>query len=295
MTKATANWVVNSTDDAAWRVSGGNLSALLDAIGMAKTADTGQIDWVTSLRPAAGTFAGYEVRSVTDALGTYLVKVEYGSYGGSVNALQLAFSFGGATDGAGNFGANLWGARVVLAAAIAGSASVQTSYACKTSDGMVALRLGSASGSLFCFERRRGPDGSPVVGDIASFGFQSQGSSSFGWPGSPTLPNSASPFCCVAGHKKFPFGGVFLNSRPTTVPFGVTTTGGTDVWCFGWMAPFPRMMRQMVGVSYVTAEIATGTEFSLTQVDGSTRTYKATGQAYAASGSASYSAAMIWE
>lgn len=90
----------NATDSD-FRGWGKPISDALTAFQLTKTADTGQIDWTTVLKPAAiNTYQGYEIRKFTDSLQPVFFKIEYGS-GGSINFPSLRFSFGTSSDGAG--------------------------------------------------------------------------------------------------------------------------------------------------------------------------------------------------
>jgi hypothetical protein len=96
----------NSTDDN-FRLWGKGLSDAMTAVGFIKTADTGQIDWVTVAKPAGtSTFQGYEIRAFSDSLqatNPVIVKIEYGSGAGSATYPGIRVTVGRATDGAGNF------------------------------------------------------------------------------------------------------------------------------------------------------------------------------------------------
>jgi hypothetical protein len=65
-------------NDANFRAWGLDLSAAFAEVGLVKTADTGQIDWVTVTRPAGlNTAAGYEIWRYTNSL--VFLKIEYGT------------------------------------------------------------------------------------------------------------------------------------------------------------------------------------------------------------------------
>ena len=70
------------SDDADFRAWGSGLSAQLAAIGLVKTEDTGQINWLTVSKPSAiNTFAGYEIWRFDDefqATTPVFMKLEYG-------------------------------------------------------------------------------------------------------------------------------------------------------------------------------------------------------------------------
>lgn len=101
--------------DADFRTWAQGIAAQIAAMGLVKTADTGQINLATVLRPAANAFAGYEVYRFADALqatAPVFIKVEYG-VGGSVDMPNLAVTVGTATNGAGVLTGQV-GARRVL-------------------------------------------------------------------------------------------------------------------------------------------------------------------------------------
>lgn len=87
-------------NDADFRVWGKAISDALTTVGIAKSGDTGQIDWATVARPAA--FAGYEIRVFGDALQASVpvfIKIEYGIVNTTMPCLRVSVGF--ATNGAG--------------------------------------------------------------------------------------------------------------------------------------------------------------------------------------------------
>lgn len=95
---------VNSSD-AYFRDWGKKLSDALTAVGLFKTADTGQVDWDTVSRPTlANQMMGYEIRAFQDTLqasNPVIFRIEYG--GGDASAYtQIMITVCRATDGAGN-------------------------------------------------------------------------------------------------------------------------------------------------------------------------------------------------
>lgn len=90
--------------DANFRIWGKWISDNLTALGITKTADTGQIDWTTVTRPlATNTAQGYEIRKFNDALdGTYpqYFKIEYGS-GGATDRPSIWLTTGTGSNGSG--------------------------------------------------------------------------------------------------------------------------------------------------------------------------------------------------
>lgn len=86
-----------------FRIWGLALSDALTTVGFVKTADTGQIDWVTVNRPAVNTSGGYEIRILNDSLhatAPIYVKIEYGT--GIVSSFpNLWLTFGTGSNGSG--------------------------------------------------------------------------------------------------------------------------------------------------------------------------------------------------
>lgn len=91
------------SSDADFRAWGSGIAAQLAAIGLVKTADTGQIDWSTVLRPTANNYAGYEIWRFNDsfqATAPVFIKIEYGA-GSPVDRPNLRVQVSSATNGAG--------------------------------------------------------------------------------------------------------------------------------------------------------------------------------------------------
>ena len=82
MATATFNAIPSNGTDALFRAWGKGLSDALAAIGMVKTADTGQINWATVTAPTGATQQGYEVWRFDDALqatAPLFFRLDYGS------------------------------------------------------------------------------------------------------------------------------------------------------------------------------------------------------------------------
>jgi hypothetical protein len=98
--------VSSFTTDAKFRTWGLAMSTAMQAAGFVKTADTGQINWVTVTKPVAtNTQAGYEIYRFDDdlqATAPIFFRVGYGSGGtASGNSPATWITIGTATDGAG--------------------------------------------------------------------------------------------------------------------------------------------------------------------------------------------------
>lgn len=163
---------INDTD-ANFRAWGSALSAAIQAVGLIKTADTGQISWTTVAKPAtANAMQGYEIFRFNDALQStapIFIKIEYGSgnYGGVYPAYRTTVGKG--TDGAGNI------TNVLHVAASTGSTNNNstTDYTSCVSSGdgsMLVFTLWTQStiathGWRFALERSR-----DAVGDATAVG-----------------------------------------------------------------------------------------------------------------------------
>jgi hypothetical protein len=94
------------TSDAIFRTWGSAVSALIQAAGLTKTSDTGQVNWTTVTRAAGGTASGYEMYRFPDAdplqaSRPVFIKIEYGIYQSNSSWPELWVSVGNATNGAG--------------------------------------------------------------------------------------------------------------------------------------------------------------------------------------------------
>lgn len=92
------------TTDAEFRTWVAAVIADLGTLGLLQTADTGQINTSTVLKPAAAnTVQGYTMWTMNDGLTNFFIKIEFGS--GSTGALcpAMFYTIGWQTDGAGNF------------------------------------------------------------------------------------------------------------------------------------------------------------------------------------------------
>jgi hypothetical protein len=105
MALVTASVLWKQTSDAEFRAWGKAMSDAMTAVGVPKTADTGQIDWSAVTYPSSSSIVkGYEIRKFNDTLQAtqpVLIKFEWGS-GGFATVPVWYITIGTATDGAGN-------------------------------------------------------------------------------------------------------------------------------------------------------------------------------------------------
>lgn len=104
MPKITIMSPVSQSDDAGFRAWWQDLRTVLSAIGLVQTADTGQLDPLTMVRPATNAFAGYETWRFDDALQSVapiILRIRPG-VSAAVTRPVVDLTVGQETDGAGN-------------------------------------------------------------------------------------------------------------------------------------------------------------------------------------------------
>ncbi len=101
----TLTLTADSGTDAAFRAWGGGISAAIAGLGLVQTADTGQVNWTTVVKPASiGTFAGYEIWRFADSLqasAPVYFKLEYGGNNSNAAYPAVRLTVGTGSDGAG--------------------------------------------------------------------------------------------------------------------------------------------------------------------------------------------------
>lgn len=144
------------------------LMAVLEAGGVVKTADTGQIDWSTVNVPSSNNVAaGYEIRRLSDGLqGTspIYIKFEFGR-GNGTPIMGLWVSFGTGSDGAGNLtGVRL--ARFLYEMSGAQGTYQLSAYADPSGFWIMAHRSVVSSSHLFLAERTTDAERNPTTQGI---------------------------------------------------------------------------------------------------------------------------------
>lgn len=169
MTTNIQNASARHTTDVEFRTWGSAISAALQACGLVKTSDTGQIDWTTVVRPGVSTFAGYEVYRFNDsyqATRPVFFKIEYGT-GTTTSTPRIQITIGSGSNGSGTItGTNTLTVSALIGAGITPTATSYPILACHA-DGYFLLRAwdGNATAScntLFMLERMRDDDGAIV-------------------------------------------------------------------------------------------------------------------------------------
>lgn len=167
---ATASWstVLDHTTDLGFRNWGSELSSRFAAVGMIQTADTGQINWTTAVRPASTlASAGYEIWKLSS--GNLFFKFEYGNSTNTVIPI-IFFTVGTGSNGSGTLTGPL-ATRSGFGAINSGVSSTTTnfqSYLCATPNYLgLSWKIGST-----------GSAGMPRTAFVAAQTVDSTGSSS---------------------------------------------------------------------------------------------------------------------
>jgi hypothetical protein len=156
-----------NSSDSNFRSWAKEISDALLAFGWVKTADTGQLDWNTIVRPSsANSYTGYEIFRMADALQSTapcFLKIEYGS--GSSNALHpaIAIQIGTATTGAGVLAGNTSNRQTLISGGnTATLVTIRTSGDTNRFSATLASDYNNATNSIsFCIERSYTPVSSP--------------------------------------------------------------------------------------------------------------------------------------
>lgn len=168
----------SNASNASFRAWGAGVSAALAAVGVVKTADSGQIDWATATAPTSSlTASGFEVWRFDDPLSgvaPIVFKLEYGVRGTGSTAAQLTpclwLTVGKGTDGAGAITGTL-AARRILGANynMNQSSSTATAGYAATCGSKACLILApwaestTVTSPMFIIERSRTNDGTPTA------------------------------------------------------------------------------------------------------------------------------------
>lgn len=172
MTTSTFASVFTNNSDTNFRAWGSGLSNALAAVGLVKTADTGQINWSTVTAPGAiNTQQGYEVWRFNDGLQStapIFVRIGYGAYS-PVATPGLWITLGKGSDGAGTITGVLQAA--IQSSTGSSSASTWTSYVASGDGSALVFSLapgGTSNNSLWILERSRTSAG-VATGDGVTF------------------------------------------------------------------------------------------------------------------------------
>lgn len=188
MATDTRSYIFSTATDAAFRVWGSSWSASMQAAGLTKTADTGQIDWTTVLKPGTSTVAGYEIfRLTTDSQHSTFplyIKIEYGQ-AATTAYFSWTFQTGSTTSGAGVLGGQLSTKRTFNAGAFASTTVAYPTYSsggngyfCTAASWSAGAAANDGFNQIIVIERLRDNAGSPTVNGVYLFVEGSNGTAS---------------------------------------------------------------------------------------------------------------------
>lgn len=259
------------------------LAALLDATGLPKTADTGQINIAgIAAVPALNTSGGYEIRALTDQANFPLYfKIEYGS-NSNANQPQVWLTVGTGSDGAGNI-TNILVARIAVGNSswpINSTVTNYNSYACNTIAAkwcyFKAFSLQNSNSPFYLFVIRNVDDNENVLDDAVTIIYPSSNSTTY-----------INIWRIGSGYTSTTLANAKPNNLGTTL-----VNGGPQAWRAYMASP---LWRPMVGVLWATSEVPGWTKFVLAPVKFN-HTYLALPAGGGQSpGAAGYSYSFIWE
>ena len=291
MTTTTWTGDTQMTSDALFRTWGKKLADAMDAVGLTKTADTGQIDWATVTRSGSSNgLHGYEIRYLDDSLhGTcpIYLRIEWRN-GTSTSRPSIYLQVATGSDGAGVLtGVQIMTLTAVGATNANGSSASRNGAACFAS-GCFALLYGYDTGNPgrfhFGVSRTCDPDGTPNA-DGAMV-----------WYGSGTTPAASTrQYSRVAATS-------IVGGSPTP---GFHSSGfasfdnGSDIYSLGAVTFTDQGFEPMLSpVGVMSADRTAGTTFTM-DVCGSTHTYFPTdstgGVLYMNGASSTCVCAILWE
>lgn len=291
----TQNWLfpIQHTSDAFFRAWGSDLSAKLALVGLVQTADTGQIDWATAVRPTTGlpAYAGYEIWRYPDS--TVYMKWEFGSAVNS-NCPSIRVSVGTGSNGSGT-----------LTGPVTAARSINTSVSALESPGANRQSLMCYVDGYFSFS---GYINSIVAGTARTLFF---------FAVAPTVnangvrtnegvtlyyqQASANPAAIQAVNLlTSTVGAVSTTGEYALVPWGIASSiSGTAAQAFVHWAVIPPVTVRptMHMATVISSEFPLNTVFQTTLVGGVPRSYIALDTTVygSSTGTTSYKLAMLWE
>lgn len=296
MTTATTSAVIDHTSDAGFRAWGLDFASGLAACGLVQTADTGQINWVTALRPTADLSAGYEIWRFADS--SLYLKFEYGTANAG-NVPMMWVTVGQGSNGSGTLTGTLstrdwWTYR---GGSNASTVTLRTSYFCHTADYLAICWKKDASGGTYPYGILVIAKSVDATGAATTDGFAvlKDGISINGGPLLDCMRMESVRMAATAVAYGDTYYFALFPGTPTT---SVNAAGDNQAYPLSMYTP--KVCTFLPACGYVIADITRYTTFSVALVGSTPHTYLALGQAC---GFASmdrydktvYSIAMLWE
>lgn len=289
MAKDIRNILAGTNNDAEFRTWGSAIGTQIAAMGLVQTADTGQINWATVLRPGLNTSAGYEIWRFADALQAtkpVFIRIDYG-IAAVTDRMRIIVRVGTATDGAGTLTGQV-GTAITLAPSASKAVGVLLPSFCSGSTSRLNLLTNvdlanSNFSMLICVERTKTNLGVDTGDGIATFFFSSFGQQFQAIPFSGTVPavSTINPAVSLAASNgQYSSIGPYVTISPTIICLGKA--------CFAsWAA-------------YIAADLPKMSPISVDHI-GATRTMLplsdtiALGNSYVQGVVTGHSLAMLWE
>lgn len=291
MTTNTYNTPIAHTNDADFRAWYQALETALIAVGLSLTADTGQVNTATMVRPATNAYAGYRILQFNDTLqatAPIIIKLEPGT--GSVATYpSLRISVGVATDGAGTLTGTLKTATMLClksTAALISTVNNYPTYVCGIEGYTgVGFKLeAQASSGLGGFHICRSCDssGAPTADGVTLYGAVG------GNVVAQCLSFSANTVYAAA------------NTNYCLVPMSMTSSVvGLDVQAYKHYAPAPRVRCNPFLLTIHAGDVTIGTNFTQTPIGATSHNYLSLGTGGGASagagGGSNFGLAMVYE
>jgi hypothetical protein len=274
--------------DADFQTWAQGVEAQLVACGLVNTADTGQVNLATMVRPAANGFAGYRIYRFNDAMQAskpVFIKWEYG-VASATNMPSWRISLGTGTNGAGTLTGTVIGT-YQAAASSSKSAGIQLPSYCQGDGGGIRIvnNFDIATGGfrIYCFiERFRNPDGTPNPNGVFIF------------MGGQSISSNVLPFTGAAPSSNGSGSG--LPTPPINNAQGALSAAGSEVAMSPFYGIWGRLYQILGIMQYWSADIGAGVAFSSSSWLGAAHTWMPFGSVGGPPGSGSSAAiAMLWE
>lgn len=279
--------------DADFRSWVAGIRAALEAVGMVRTADTGQIDTATVAKPAAiNTAQGYDIFRLDDtgqATMPIYVKVEYGS-GGAVDRPSIWVTFGTGSNGSGTITGTTIARVQRLSVGTTSAGNTHNLYASGDGSGVfIAINVDPAAGANkafgFMIDRPRDANGNPTTEGVQTVSFHSQS----------TTPSWGLITDTATSH-------THSTSQSTQSGAGESKAGTEAAVAPVLIFVNGKVRLSKMFVTYATADLGAGTAFTVSEFFGGALTYMPLGGAMGAGNpwgiggpGGSHSPAILWE
>lgn len=284
--------------DANYRIWGSELSAKFAEVGLVQTADTGQINWATAVRPGVATDGGYEIWRWNDAMqatAPIFMKVWYGT-GGATTYPRIRVEVGTGSNGSGTITGTGAGVLIPLnhSNTNVGSATPTPSYMCHTEGFFgISWKRNSSPQGCFVFCRTVDATGTPDGHGLMIWGYGTT-SGTAAAIANMRVYRFASPASVI--YSAVSSTGAFeLAISPGWLASSTTPGGDKQIYLCWGAFPEVRPLVGIVGVLY--AEFAEPSTFTCAMVGTTPRTYICLGHRAnnIVAGSTGHGAAMLWE